>query len=75
MIGNNTDVATKVDVRTCQYALSYSCVFNVILCECVYVMCGAVCMLPELVRSLLSLYENPPTAAVPSDIANVMLNI
>ena len=34
-----------------------------------------VCVVPVFVRSFLSLYEKPPTVAVPSDIANVILNI
>ena len=45
------------------------------VCVYKYIYTVCVCVLPLFVRSFLSLYENPPTDAVPSDIANVILNI
>jgi hypothetical protein len=52
-------------VRICINMFAYICMHCAV---CVFV-------LPLFVRSFLSLYENPPTDAVPSDIANVILNI
>ena len=62
-------VCTRMCTCVC---IAYACVdMHEHVCVCV---CVCMCVLPELDRSFLSLYEKPPTVAVPSDIADVILN-